>query len=74
MKTKKSTTPDLTNSSLENCRIEASPDRGFIRKRLLLAVLLMGSSLILFLWGAGGISYGDSPRSAPLKVTASAEF
>jgi hypothetical protein len=34
----------------------------------------MGSSLILFLWGAGGISYGDSPRSAPLKVTASAQF
>ena len=74
MKTKKSTTPDLTNSAQENCRIDASPNRGLIRKRFLLAVLLMGASLILFLWGAGGISYGDSVRSTPPKVTASALF
>ena len=73
MKAKKSTNPDLTIAP-GNWPIDASPDRGFVRKRLLLAVLLMGSSLILFLWGAGGISYGDSPRSAPLKVTASAQF
>src|SRR6516164_2703923 len=73
MKTKKSTT-GLTNSALVNCRIDASPDHRFIRKRLLLAVLLIGASLILFGWGAGGISYGDSPRSAPLKVTANAQF
>ena len=74
MKTKKSTTPSLTNSSLANCRLDASPDRGFIRRRLLLAVLLMGVSLTIFLWGAGGISYGDSARSTPLKVTANAQF
>jgi hypothetical protein len=71
---KKSTTPGLTNSAVRSCRIDASPDHRFIRKRLLLAVLLLGASLILFLWGAGGISYGDSARSAPLKVTASAQF
>jgi hypothetical protein len=74
MKMKKSTTPGLTNSAVRSCRIDASPDHRFIRKRLLLAVLLLGASLILFLWGAGGISYGDSARSAPLKVTASAQF
>jgi hypothetical protein len=71
---KKSTTPGLTNSAVRSCRIDASPDHRFIRKRLLLAVLLLGASLIFFLWGAGGISYGDSARSAPLKVTASAQF
>ncbi|MGE5209189.1 MAG: hypothetical protein ACM3KL_07650, partial [Alphaproteobacteria bacterium] len=43
-------------------------------KRFLLAVVLIGASLILFLCGAGGISYGDSARSTPLKVTASANF
>jgi hypothetical protein len=73
MKTKKSTT-GLTNTALGNCRIDASPDRGFVRKRLLLAVLLMGASLTLFVWGAGGISYGDSTRSTPLMVTAQAQF
>ena len=74
MKMKKSTTPGLTNSATRSCRIDASPDHGFIRKRLLLAVLLIGASLILFGWGAGGISYGDSVRSTPLKVTAGATF
>jgi len=73
MKMEKSTT-SLTSSALGNCRIDASPDRGFIRKRLLLAFLLMGASLILFVWGAGGISYGDSARSTPLMVTAQAQF
>jgi hypothetical protein len=73
MKTKKSTT-GLTNCAVGNCRIDALPDRGFIRKRLLLAVLLVGASLTLFLWGAGGISYGDSARPKPLKVTAQAQF
>jgi len=34
----------------------------------------MGASLILFVWGAGGISYGDSARSTPLMVTAQAQF
>ena len=74
MKTRKSTTPDLTNSVLGNCQTDASPNLGLITKRLLLAGLLMGASLILFVWGAGGISYGDSVRSTPLKVTASANF
>jgi hypothetical protein len=74
MKMKKSTTPGLTNSAVRSCRIDASPDHRFIRKRLLLAVLLIGASLILFGWGAGGISYGDSVRSTPLKVTAGATF
>jgi hypothetical protein len=41
---------------------------------LLLAVPLMGASLTVFLWGVGGISYGDSARSTPLKVTAYAQF
>jgi hypothetical protein len=74
MKTNKSTTPVVTNSAPGNCRIDPSRDRGFIRKRLLLAILLMGASLTVFLWGAGGISYGDSARSRPLKVTANAQF
>ena len=34
----------------------------------------MVASLTVFLWGAGGISYGDSARSTPLKMTASAQF
>src|SRR5262249_10808369 len=62
--------PDLTNCAPGNWPIDASPDRGFITKRFILALLLMGSSLTVFLWGAGGISYGDSPRSAPLKAAA----
>ena len=74
MKTKKSTTRSLTNSALENCRIDASPYRGQTGKRFLLAVLLIGASLTVFLWGAGGISYGDSAHSTPLKVTANAQF
>jgi hypothetical protein len=74
MKTNKSTTPVVTNSAPGNCRIDLSRDRGFIRKRLLLAVLLMGMSLVLFLWGTGGVSYGDSARPTPLKVTGSAQF
>ena len=41
---------------------------------MLLAILLMGASLTVFLWGAGGISYGDSASSTPLKVTANAQF
>ena len=40
---------------------------------MLLAGLLIAASLIVFLWGAGGISYGDSARSTPLKVTANAQ-
>src|SRR5215475_12046888 len=74
MKTNKSTTPVETNSGPENCRIDASPYHGQTRKRLLLAVLLMGASLTFFLWGAGGISYGDSARSTPLNVMANAQF
>ncbi len=34
----------------------------------------MGASLTLLLWGAGGISYGNSARSMPLSVTANAQF
>ena len=41
---------------------------------MVLAILLIGASLTFFLWGAGGISYGDSGRSTPLKVTANAQF
>jgi hypothetical protein len=74
MKTNKSTTAVETNSAAGNCRIDPSRDRGFIRKRLLVAILLMGASLTVFLWGAGGILYGDSARSTPLKVTAYAQF
>src|SRR5262245_8826273 len=70
----KKSTNGLTHTALGNCRIDASPDRWFIRKRLLLAVLLMGVSLTLFVWGAGGISYRDSARSTPLRVTANAQF
>jgi len=73
MKRKKSTT-GLTNSAPENCQIDASPDCGLVRKRLLLAVLLVGASLTLFIWGAGGISYGDPARSMPHRVTAQAQF
>ena len=54
--------------------MDALPDRGFIRRRLLLALFLMGMSLTLFVWGAGGISHGDSERSTPLTVTANAQF
>jgi hypothetical protein len=74
MKTKKSTTSDLTNSARGNCQTDASPNRGLIRKRFLLAAALMVASLTLFLWGAGGISYGDSARSTPHSVTASPWF
>ena len=73
MKTKESKI-GLTNCTLENRRIDASPDRGFVRKRLLLAVFLVGASLTLFVWGAGGISYRHSARSTPLRVTAQAQF
>jgi hypothetical protein len=74
MKTRKSTTPDLTNAALENCQADVSPNRGLNRKRFLLAAALMGASLTVCLWGAGGISYGDSARSTPLSVTANAQF
>jgi hypothetical protein len=74
MKTKKLITQGLTNSILRNCQTDASPDGAFIRKRLLLAVLLMGASITLFLWGAGGISYGNSARSMPPKLMANAQF
>jgi len=73
MKRKKSTT-GLTNSASENCQIDASRDRGLVGKRLLLAVFLMGASLTLFIWGAGGISYGEPARSMPHRVTAQAQF
>lgn len=74
MKTKGSTPPDLTNSALGNCRTAAPFDRGLTRKRFLLAVALVVASLTLFVWGVGGISYGDSPRSTPFQVTANATF
>jgi hypothetical protein len=74
MKTRKSTIHDLTNCARRNCQTDALPNRGLISKRFLLAVLLMGASLTFFVWGAGGISYGDSARSAPLNVSASAQF
>jgi hypothetical protein len=74
MKTKKSTTLDLTNSALGNCQTDASPNRRLIKKRFLLAAALTVASLTVFLWRAGGISYGDSARSTPLNVTASAQF
>jgi hypothetical protein len=75
MKTTKPTrTSDLTNSAPGNCQFDASLNRGLIRKRFLPAVLLIGASLTLFVWGVAGISYGDPTRSTPLKVTASANF
>lgn len=77
MKTKKATIPDLTNSALENCRIDPSYNGWFIRKLFLLrmlAVVLMGASLALFLCSAGGLSYGDSAGSTPLSVTANPLF
>ena len=74
MKTKKSIALDLTISTLENCQTDVSPNRRLNRKRFLLAAGLMVASLTVFLWGAGGISYGDSARFTPLNVTASAQF
>jgi hypothetical protein len=74
IKTKKSTTAGLTNCAPGNGQTDASANRGLIGKRFLLAVLLMGASLTIFLWEAGGISYGDSARSTPLTVTANAQF
>lgn len=74
MKTTKQTLSESTDSSLENCQPDASPNRRLIGKRSLLAAALMLASLTIFLWGAGGISYGDSARSTPPKVTASAQF
>jgi hypothetical protein len=77
MKTKKTTIPSLTNSALGNCRIDPSFNGWFIRKLFLfrvLAVVLMGASLALFLCSAGGVSYGDSATSTPLSVTANAQF
>jgi hypothetical protein len=74
MKIEKSTSRGLTNSAPEKCQIDALSNRRLNRKRFLLAALLMGASLTVFLWGAGGISYGDSARPAPFKVTATARF
>jgi hypothetical protein len=74
MKTKNPTALDLTNSDLENCQTDALPNRWLIRKRFFLALLLVVASLTFFLWGAERISYGDSARSTPLKVTATAQF
>lgn len=73
-KTKKSTTAGLTNSDLGNVQTDASPKRGLIVKRFILAIVLMGASLVIFLWGAGGISYGHPVRSTPLRVSANATF
>ena len=74
MKTTKPTASDLTNSAPGNCKTNASPDCRLIGKRFLLAAVLMVASLAVFIWGAGGISYGDSVRSRPLKLTASPQF
>jgi hypothetical protein len=77
MKTKKTKALDLTNSTLRNGPIDPSRKNGFIRKLFLhtfLAIVLIGGSLALFLSAAGGISYGDSASSTPLKVTANAQF
>ncbi|MGA7274173.1 MAG: hypothetical protein WBX14_04940 [Candidatus Udaeobacter sp.] len=57
--------------------LNSSRNGGLIRKPLLrriLAVALIGASLAIFLCVAGVVSYGDSARSTPLKVTASAQF
>lgn len=77
MKTRKSTTPDLTNCAPGNWPIDASPDRGFIRKpflRKILAVALLGVSMALFLCATGAVSYGDSARLTSPSVTADAQF
>ena len=57
--------------------LNPSPNGGVIRKpflRKILAAVLMGASLAIFLCAAGGVSYGDSARSTPLKVTATPLF
>jgi hypothetical protein len=74
MKTKKSTNPDSTNHAPGNRQTDASLNHRLIGKRFPLAVALMVASLTLFVWGAGGISYGDPTRSTSLKVTASPQF
>ena len=77
MKTKKTKALDLTNSTPRHCPIDPPRKTGFIRKLFLhtfLAIVLIGGSLALFLCAAGGVSYGDSARSTPLKVTANATF
>ncbi len=77
MKKKKTKALDLTNSTTGNCPIDPSRKNGFIRKLFLhtfLAIVLIGGSLALFLCAAGGVSYGDLPRSMPLKVTANPQF
>jgi hypothetical protein len=77
MKTKNTKALDLTNCTPRNCPIDPSRKNGFIRKLFLhisLAIVLIGGSLVLFLCAAGGVSYGDSPRATPLKVTASPQF
>jgi len=77
MKTKKGTTLHLTNSARRNCQINPLRNGELIRKpflRKILAVALTGASLALFLWAAGGVSYGDSARLPSPKVTADAQF
>ena len=77
MKKKKTKALDLTNSTTGNWPIDPSRKNGFIRKLFLhtfLAIVLIGGSLALFLCAAGGVSYGDSARSMPLKVTANPQF
>jgi hypothetical protein len=77
MKTTQPITSHSTNSVLGNCRIDPSRNDGFIRKRFLrkmMAALLMGASLAIFLYAAGGVSYGDSAGSTPLSVTTDAQF
>ncbi len=57
--------------------LNPSRNGGLIRKPLLrriLAVALIGASLAIFLCVAGVVSYGDSARSTPLKVTATPQF
>src|SRR4029453_211712 len=77
MKTKETKALDLTNSTPRNCLIDPSRKTRFNKKLFLhtfLAIVLIGGSLALFLCAAGGVSYGDSARSMPLKVTANAQF
>ncbi len=77
MKTKTTKAVDLTNPTPGNCPIDPPRKTGFIGKLFLhtfLAIVLIGGSLALFLCAAGGVSYGESARSTPLKVTANATF
>ena len=57
--------------------LNSSRNGGLIRKpflRKILALVLMGAALALFLCAAGGLSYGDSARSKPSILTVETHY